>query len=105
MNYELAKRLKNAGFPQGKGQYAFPNPGPDPVNIASIIYGAYIPILEELIEACGSEQFTLEQQKLGKSFRWRAEDRFLSVVVYGSTPAEAVARLWLALNKKEEDIN
>jgi hypothetical protein len=63
---------------------------------------AYVPTLEELIEACG-ENFAWLHQSV-KSKKWAARD-----FIYddgppsgqGSTPTEAVARLWLALNKKK----
>lgn len=54
-------------------------------------------LLGELIEAC---------QKLDEGFRlgrtaiqWRADNND-SEIWFGATPEEAVARLWLALNKK-----
>lgn len=129
MNYELCKKLKDAGFPQ---EYRKSNP------IADFAYydkseelhllhddndtGWWIgneygevdrldiervlkeftkcPTLSELIEACGKDKvFNLyngnkrwEASKIGKE-----EDAFHG---YGQTPEEAVANLWLALNKK-----
>jgi hypothetical protein len=51
MNYELARELKEAGFPQKGGHYicADGSEYPYPYDEAA----AYIPNLEELIEACG----------------------------------------------------
>ncbi len=127
MPYELSKELKDAGFPQTvkgaeredrcyinlKGNlYNFEN--------ASFNVEAYIPTLEELIEACGDNILGLNRTHAddgtpngwvadththecdcGKSncfgFNWEHEA--------GSTPTEAVARLWLALNKKVDNLN
>lgn len=80
MNYELAKELKDAGFPM-------PLPLPDErlrdaFGEDGQIYA--FPTLEELIEACGEGE-VVEAIKDGRLTRL--------------TP-EAVARLWLALNKK-----
>jgi hypothetical protein len=99
IDYMLANELKDAGFPQGgKGRWLV-----DPRQI--VARGgdrAYVPTLEELIEACG-ENFAWLHQSV-KSKKWAAQD-----FIYddegphsgqGSTPTEAAARLWLALNKK-----
>jgi hypothetical protein len=92
MNYELAKELKDAGWPQDKlpvGGYSR-----EP---------CYIPTLEELIEACGGKFHSLA--RADKEW-WASEllepfaDKF-PLRVGGSTPTEAVARLWLALNEKK----
>jgi len=101
MNYELASELAEAGFPQQRGHAKI---YPDGV----VLIGQYggrgvdIPTLEELIEACGDLQFqSLTRYSLTK---WRAyakrggKGNF--ILGKGSTPSEAVARLWLALNKK-----
>ncbi len=95
ISYDLAKQLKDAGFPYEKykgygGHY------PDqPVNEAP----TFSPTLSELIEACG-EKF----DRLLKGIEWSAYwDRGVEhppLTGYGSTPEEAVANLWLALNKK-----
>ena len=85
MNYELAKKLFEAGFPQSQMQkdgcfdYDFQN-------------------LSELIEACGEDFSHLT--RLGEK-NWYAcalsteEDDFEKC----DTPEEAVADLWLRLNK------
>lgn len=81
MNYELAKKLKDAGFPQdGIGQFI-------DVKLAS-------PTLSELIEACG-DKF----RGLSKRANWRAQD-VMGIEEFGDTPEEAVANLYLALNNK-----
>lgn len=117
MNYELAKQLKDTGFPQkGKGELtlfmnfmdgtfkATVNDGEGTVDSERLIY---IPTLSELIiEACGYGVFTLVRNYVGLTTIWTSgivrnsivENR--EVMVTGSTPEEAVARLWLAINKK-----
>lgn len=91
MNYELAKKLKDAGFPQ---KYEEKNDN-----------GAlpYTPTLSELIEACGYEFGGLIQyHKEHKTDYWEAYSYqgMESKTVRGDTPEEAVANLWLELNKK-----
>jgi hypothetical protein len=104
MDYSLAKELELAGFQRpmfGRGSTVkkFPNKpykaeGQD---------SAYNPTLEELIEACG-ERFNSLGVVDGQW--WAAEkpaglfiDTFPSRT-NGNSVTEAVARLWLALNKK-----
>lgn len=98
MNYELAKKLKDAGFPQSSGTYIKPNGKFEYI----VEYGfqgedwAYVPTLSELIEACGD----------GFSMLCREENNFWSVSPDGveginyKTPEEAVTNLYLELNKK-----
>ena len=100
IDYTLANELKDAGFPQGGNGRWLVDPGQI---VARGGDRAYVPTLEELIEACGENLAWLHQSV--KSKKWAAQ-----VFIYddeegpaggqGSTPAEAVARLWLALNKK-----
>lgn len=99
MDYVLAKELKDAGFPQGRWD------GEDD----------YVPTLEELIEACTSNRggnFALHQNKRDDEQQWCAwlinsmpsgenpHDRTYDLKMYGRSPDEAAARLWIALNKK-----
>ena len=100
IDYTLANKLKDAGFPQGgKGRWLV-----DPRQI--VARGgdrAYVPTLEELIEACGENFAWLHQSVESKN--WAAQDFIYADDAgphggQGSTPTEAVARLWLALNKK-----
>ena len=109
MNYDLAKELKEAGFPgitmpdreecliDGEPGYHTPL--------------AIYPTLSELIEACqkfGIEGFsraikiTISGQTSWWSMVTTLEDENLIPVQSASTPEEAVARLWLALNPKKE---
>ncbi len=90
MDYELAVELKNAGFPH-KDICGFRAPDCDCRDEIN---------LSELIEACGEGfyQLTRSISALGDWFadgnkgEWGRTNGF--------TPEEAVARLWLVLNKK-----
>ena len=112
MNFELAKELKEAGYPQeGKtdNYWAF-----DGYCRAYRSYFEelewpnlfYIPTLEELIEACGDEFMTLSlrPKSIGIDLpdtKWSAFTTIHAEMIgHGSTPIEAVARLWLALKRK-----
>lgn len=103
MNYELAKELKEAGFPTKHyvGSRFYLNESPNLVVSEAPMGGeyhfrdneTYIPTLSELIEAC-AERFV----GLINRHDWLAisDDGHEN----GSTPEEAVARLWLALHAK-----
>lgn len=90
ISYELAKQLKDAGFPQTDHEDDF---------IEDAFHDVYVskPTLEELIEACGGKNI-----KIGSDFKgnWVAYSYINAISGNGSTPTEAVARLWLALNKE-----
>jgi len=107
MNYELAKQLKDAGFPQIKNLRTFP-PGcshwgtkDHPVGDISCECWISDPTLEELIEACGDNfEFLVKRSPTMNPF-WEAYMRNgESLCGGGQTPIEAVAHLWLALNQK-----
>ena len=89
MTYELAKELKDVGFP------FIWNYEPEALRFREY------PTLSELIEACiGEYWFSLVELK---PHAWRAEGKTLELKVLrevGKTPEEAVAKLYLALNKK-----
>ncbi len=108
MNYELAKELKDAGFNQDL---------PDPSSYFTIgrdgtpkiwgwsegedkPYGEYVkaPTLDELIDACGDMLDSLVNYHSGFWCAKHPKDTFNSPV--GRSRVEAVAKLWLALNKK-----
>lgn len=115
INYDLAKMLKDKGFPQvsktyaSYGLYGYGSVGGVD---ARFIIGkeiaesgidrkllVYIPTLSELIEACGDDFIALERSTASPS-DWYAhgitggtEDEG-----YGSNPEEAVTNLWLAQN-------
>jgi hypothetical protein len=127
MIYELAKQLKDAGFPQrvrvGGSFYHFishPSAGIPPqqaVNTSFVHREIFdddvaIPTLSELIEACevtrpraASPWFSLGWNNEG----WSATipnvfshiDLLEGFRGDGATPEEAVARLWLALNRTQ----
>ena len=92
MDYELAKSLMDAGFPQtGKGSLIG--------SLNKLVWRSndrvYVPTLEELIEACGENFCSLEKQHDGWLAYANCDQR-----CFAETPAEAVARLWLALQKQ-----
>jgi hypothetical protein len=100
MTYELAKELKNAGYPQEvrNGWYYNPQDHKECVDAGITLENVYIPTLSELIEACGEEFETLTNTH--KRAPWVAVGRDgLEYGMGGSTPGEAVARLWLALKE------
>lgn len=108
MNYKLALKLKNAGFPQsGTGYGLFPDGNVINSSFVTDVI-LYVPTLSELIEVCGEEytkngkkyDFTLVRS-LGKWFASFTDEEFThSKMGTGPTPEEAVANLWLELNKK-----
>lgn len=94
MEYKLAEELKDAGFPQdedgyGKGQWLY--------TAKAATNGAYAPTLEELIEVCGEDINRI----LRWANTWGAYSDTKELHGIGSTPTEAVAYLYLALNKNE----
>ncbi|MCP3684593.1 MAG: hypothetical protein GY861_18150 [bacterium] len=124
MNYELAKKLKDAGFPQeikaGEHYYTFeghPRLGVPYQNaentsfiditdeMGKLIDYVKIPTLSELIDACGDgfEELTNTKQVFGNinpDEEWYARGKPKKVSFgFGKTRKEAVAKLWLKLNK------
>lgn len=99
MNHELAKKLKDADFPYkaGDGTYAQSFNS----ETGEITEAHYLPGLSELIEACGENKPTLRPWNV---FEWQASVPHPTVrqlvMGTGKTPEEAVANLWLELNKK-----
>lgn len=99
MNYELALKLKKAGFPQeGKGETRAPLEDP-------IFNEVYIPTLSELIEACGNKfqalhKFQTTFQACGGNYKGIDFECAWEYETEGKTPEEAVAHLYLALNNK-----
>jgi hypothetical protein len=110
MDYELAKKLKEAGFPQADGlqfiepnvvwdataQSEFETPGTPPRS-----NWVKCPNLSELIEACG-EKFDCLFYENGM---WGAVGLLRGKGIkppYRGTPDEAVALLWLALHPKKD---
>ena len=110
MTYELAKQLKDAGFPQrGKG-IVFESEN-EVLHYEHIAYGnqVYIPTLSELILACG-DRFEDLTKTIRQIAPYEMEDCWTSmgllrephdyITVEGKTPEEAVAKLWLQLNAR-----
>lgn len=93
MNYELAKKLKDAGFPQK------PEPAIQQQIGAMFTESCYLPPLSELIKACGDAFDSLGR---GRPFNeeWYAFSEGEATVcktASGETPEIAVANLWLSL--------
>jgi hypothetical protein len=99
MKYELAKALNDAGFPQsGNGTWTYP---PDKL-VTRSADRIYVPTLSELIAACEDRELTLYKKvdPVTHRYQWRAFVPFQDVRGVGDVPEEAVALLWLAMNKK-----
>lgn len=103
MNYELCKKLKEAGFPQGSKQKAtedgsvYYSPSLAMYGDDGVLYS--IPTLSELIGACGGNGlFKLIKQNVSEDKVWYAGDETNKYYGFGKTPEESVAKLWLALN-------
>lgn len=112
MNYDLAKKLKEAGFSQsvvygmkyyaaGIRKWCLFEDLETPIGVEWY----RVPTLSELIEACGTSLQKLE--RAGTDFGgpcWAASalegDSANGRYQTGQTPEEAVANLWLALNAK-----
>lgn len=109
INYELALELKNAGFPQNLENYEFHTPdckGWDGPSDCTKKTRAVAPTLSELIEVCGKNFHCLVHTTTGgvdsdREFWSAGKDSIVLNWSNGSAPEEAVARLWLALNKKK----
>ena len=99
MEYELARQLRDVGFPQeGAGKRVA-----DPEKIVATREDfAYVPTLEELIEACGIEFFSLVQKEVGWQAYSDVDGKNTVAHELAPTPTEAVARLWLSLNSQRE---
>jgi hypothetical protein len=111
MTYELAKELAEAGFRSGGGEYRYRRDIKSGTPYRVHRYSQYTssagevlcaaPTLADLIEACGETLAELRQNpETGEwgatnTSDWWTQSRHTAV---GSSPEEAVARLWLALN-------
>jgi hypothetical protein len=114
MIYELAKQLKEAGFPQrvsGDGWFQMPDGSSQyPMNATKKFpQTAYVPTLSELIEASlsnvgGFGGLVWRENHIdgaAPKLTWIAFEAFARECEHeGSTPEEAVAKLWLALHPK-----
>ncbi len=103
LSFELAKKLKDAGFPMNPHRrwdlsdfYFNPESGDERNEREKV----WIPTLSELIEACGDKFSLLAKGEDG----WGALGGTITVARYNDskTPEEAVANLWLALKVNYE---
>ena len=94
ISYELALKLKKAGFPQ-KGNQGFDNKGLFIPHFCGFDtqYEAIVPTLSELIRACGDGFYSLHRLF---NDDWAVNS---DVELNAETPEEAVAKLWLKLNE------
>jgi len=130
LDYKLAKQLKEAGFDQkypdvkhsalGQRYWMYDESDNDYIDIIHDGYGSnaldeedltLIPTLSELIDACGDKFAGLTPEKEGwdnpKTIGWEASGAYSGscigeaiIIKNQKTPEEAVAHLWLKLNKK-----
>lgn len=92
MTCELVKQLKDAGFPQDRR-----NGSAVSIDIQGELQEfVYDPTLSELIEACGDRFYSLVRKKSGGTYYASDGGEW---ILPSETPEEAVAKLWLALNK------
>ena len=106
MEYDLAKELADNNFPQdGNGTLGCKHGG-HAVGTRHCEEDVYFPTLSELIEACGEEfdalfgPYSSLNSHEGVQIReWRV-DSVSGICTDGHSAEEAVARLWLALQKE-----
>lgn len=101
MNYERAKKLKDAGYDQRQ------NGGRTECIIGKTC--VYYPTLSELIEACGDVAVLLWSCKEHRYYassqlcnQALSDTKGITARVEGATPEEAVANLWLKLHEKNK---
>jgi hypothetical protein len=101
MNYELCKQLKEVGFPQNWKNDFYTSEGlifRHPTNRHMIGDEIYIPTLSELIEACGEDFELLRMVYKENEKYWIVQRHSTGEFFYGSTPEEAVAKLYISLH-------
>lgn len=94
MKYEIIKQLKDAGFP---------NDWQSRCGHCGYDYGSNSPTLSELIEACGMPKvagFISCSHGVWYASVKTKDNYGIEYQGRGLTPEEAVANLWLSLNKK-----
>lgn len=104
MTYELAKQLKDEGFPLKEVPKGIKTEREAFIFNSSEIF--YVPTLSELIEACGEDFRSLRKE----GGIWWAITIYAEMPLYkgdkpctaikGYSPEEAVAKLWIELNRK-----
>ena len=92
MDYELCKKLKEAGFPITgvTWRWKMLEDGTDQEHVPH-------PTLSELIEVCGDNLQSMIRRGNGEGDEWEARSR--DERFNASTLDEAVAKLWLALSQ------
>lgn len=115
MNYELAKQLKDAGYPQRETGNVKGFPGYVGYGLG-FLYNynneepVYAPTLSELIEMCGDRfgelVFDKEEYKCYPKKPWE-NDIYASDTKNGwySTPTESAAMLWLYTKQYIDNLN
>lgn len=103
MDYKLAKKLKDAGFPfqrwSGAGRVVYENIVENPDGtIETLGIPMKVPTLSELIAACG-EDFQKLETIVDKKWQGVGGKGIRDIETEGNTPEEAVSLLWLALRK------
>ena len=88
MDYTLAKKLKDAGFPM---EYF------EQIGVTAGVIPNF-PTLSELIDACGERFESLLKTNTKEGCEWSARGYNYPTTGYLS-PEEAVANLWLVINK------
>ena len=114
MNYEIALKLKEAGFPQGAenhhGNGTWYEGGGKEIDHKSDESNVYKPVLHELMNACGDGLEGLArgvEKELGAGWRAVKNPSFKTSALnaftgcFGLTKEEAVARLWIQLNHEK----
>lgn len=109
MNYEMALKLKKAGFPRvGSVEISINN---------GVEEELWFPTLSDLIESCGIMFDMLYYRPTGSAMHdkkgaWFSRRTFPLTFTgiknpdsRGSTPEEAVANLWLKLNAPKPSLN
>lgn len=113
MTQQLREELRAAGFPIPK-KNGCANCWGDLHQGCDADCGAELPIgLSELIDACGENFSALEKRNRSEAsieerrwYTWQHElvdGKWVKYDGEGSTPEEAVARLWLALNPLDKE--
>lgn len=101
MDYTLAKQLKEKGFPDNVYSFYRCQHEDNPhsfLEMEDSCEHVPFPQLKELIRECGKDIKSLEQNFDGSlDWKWDAHTDGFSMI--GDTPEEAVARLWLEINK------
>ncbi len=108
LSYELAKRIKTVF--EAKGMNKYPREAPQPYNQYSwtVTYCEHddyqgtdkripVPMLQELIQGCGEDFGGISRSKKGEWIAYSIKALTLEDAISGTTPEEAVAKLWLAL--------